>query len=100
MTVVFVARLAALFPLERGLAFFEEGLAGFLGVFARERDADVGEFVAELLLHVGILQALDHAALEEPQRDRAPFAELRAVFGSAGEELVVVDDLARHAERD
>lgn len=51
-----------LFSLEDGLPFLEEGFAGFLGVLATEGDANIGQLVAELLLHVAGLERFHHAA--------------------------------------
>ena len=47
---------------EDGLAFLEEGFAGFLGVLAAEGDANIGQFVAELLFHVAGLERFHHTA--------------------------------------
>jgi len=48
---------------EDGLAFLEEGFAGFLGVLAAEGDANIGQLVAELLFQVVGLERFHHAAL-------------------------------------
>ena len=54
--------VSPLSSLEDGLAFLEEGFAGFLGVLATEGDANIGQFVAELLFHVAGFERLHHAA--------------------------------------
>ena len=91
-------RKQASLALEDGLALLEESLPRLLGVLTGEGAPDIGQLVAELLLHVGGFQRFHQAPFQQAQRDRLPPAQLFAVLSEPVGELRIIHDLSRHAE--